>query len=116
MKHRQSEKPAAAETANGLPNADQLVGSISSQNSKSCAPQQIPTRSCSQKPAARHKPSRYPIANVDCGFDERAFYVQLFFSRRDYLVWGPYSNVGDATRQQEHLQRRFGHIAEGGQR
>jgi hypothetical protein len=116
MSAQKSEKPAAAETANGLQNTDQLGGSISLQNSKSRAPQQIPTRSCSQKSTARHKPSRYPIANIDCGFDESAFYVRLFFTRRDYLVWGPYSNVRDAIRQREHLQQRFGSIAEWGQR
>jgi hypothetical protein len=78
MRDQSSKKPAPAVTGNRLQKADRLGGSISSQNSKSRAPRQIPTRSCSQMSGARRRPSRYPIANIDCGFDERAFYVRLF--------------------------------------
>jgi hypothetical protein len=87
MAAQKSEKPAAAETANGLQNADRLGGSIGFQNSKSRTRGQI--RKPTERPAARRQRRRYPFANIDCRFDKQAFYaVKLFFSRRDYLVWG----------------------------
>jgi hypothetical protein len=115
MSDQNRKKPAPAVTGNRLQNADRLGGSIGFQNSKSRRRGQI--RNPTERPAARRQRRRYPFANIDCRFDKQAFYaVKLFFSRRDYLVWGPYSNVRDAIRKREHLQQRFGRVAEWGQR
>jgi hypothetical protein len=116
MREQSSKKPAPAVTGNRLQKADRLGGAIYTKNSKLRTRGQTRQPNSAKRPAARHQ-RRYPFANIDCRFDKRTLYaVKLFFSRRDYLVWGPYSNVRDAIRQREHLQQRFGRVAEWGQR
>src|SRR6185312_13005866 len=108
MAAQKREKPAAAETANGLPKTDRLGGTINRKIIKSNTRRQIRRPNCFERPATWVRRRRYPFACIDCGFDKRgAYVVKLFFSRRDYLVWGPYSNIRDAVAQREHLQQAF---------